>query len=74
MTRSAEIGVFGGSGFYAFLEDTEEVEVETPFGAPSAPVTIGDGRRPARSRSSPGTGATTSSRRTASRTGRTCGP
>jgi 5'-methylthioadenosine phosphorylase len=43
----AEIGVFGGSGFYAFLEDAEEVELETPYGAPSAPVTIGDvgGRR-----------------------------
>ena len=44
---TAEIGVFGGSGFYAFLEDTETVEVETPYGPPSAPVTIGDvgGRR-----------------------------
>src|SRR5919109_4019186 len=38
----AEIGIFGGSGFYSFLEDTEQVEVETPFGRPSAPVTIGD--------------------------------
>jgi 5'-methylthioadenosine phosphorylase len=37
----AEIGVIGGSGFYSFLEDTETIEVETPFGAPSAPVTIG---------------------------------
>jgi 5'-methylthioadenosine phosphorylase len=38
----AEIGVFGGSGFYAFLEDVEEVAVETPYGSPSAPLTIGD--------------------------------
>ena len=38
----AEIGVFGGSGFYSFLEDVEEVELETPFGRPSAPVTIGE--------------------------------
>jgi len=37
----AEIGVFGGSGFYSFLEDVEEVEVETPYGKASAPVTIG---------------------------------
>ncbi|MGH2679551.1 MAG: S-methyl-5'-thioadenosine phosphorylase [Actinomycetota bacterium] len=37
----AEIGVIGGSGFYAFLEDTRTVEMETPFGAPSAPITIG---------------------------------
>ena len=37
----AEIGVFGGSGFYAFLEDPEEIEVQTPYGAPAAPVTVG---------------------------------
>jgi len=44
---AAEIGVFGGSGFYSFLEDTEEVKVDTPYGEPSAPVTIGEigGRR-----------------------------
>jgi hypothetical protein len=38
----AEIGIFGGSGFYSFLEDVEEVEVETPYGKPSAPPAIGD--------------------------------
>jgi 5'-methylthioadenosine phosphorylase len=38
----AEIGVFGGSGFTTFLEDVERVEVETPYGTPSAPVTIGE--------------------------------
>ena len=44
---SADIGVFGGSGFYSFLEGTSTVEVETPYGSPSAPVTIGEvgGRR-----------------------------
>jgi 5'-methylthioadenosine phosphorylase len=44
---SAEIGVFGGSGFYAFLDDSEEIEVDTPYGKPAAPVTIGTiaGRR-----------------------------
>lgn len=43
----AEIGVFGGSGFYSFLEEVERVDVETPYGPPSAPVTIGEigGRR-----------------------------
>ena len=43
----AEIGVFGGSGFYSFLENTEEVQLDTPHGKPSAPVTIGEvgGRR-----------------------------
>jgi 5'-methylthioadenosine phosphorylase len=47
MGASAEIGVFGGSGFYGFLEDVEEVTVDTPYGPTSAPVTIGDvgGRR-----------------------------
>lgn len=41
------IGVFGGSGFYSFLDDVEEVTVDTPWGAPSAPITVGevDGRR-----------------------------
>lgn len=44
---TAEIGVFGGSGFYSFLEDTETVDIDTPFGKPSAPPVIGDvgGRR-----------------------------
>jgi 5'-methylthioadenosine phosphorylase len=43
----AEIGVFGGSGFYEFLGDAESVDIETPHGAPSATVAIGDvgGRR-----------------------------
>ncbi|HSL16164.1 MAG TPA: S-methyl-5'-thioadenosine phosphorylase [Actinomycetota bacterium] len=46
MTR-AEIGVFGGSGFYSFLESTETVDVETPYGQPSAPPVVGEigGRR-----------------------------
>lgn len=37
----AEIGVFGGSGFYAFLDQPEEIEVDTPFGKPAAAVTVG---------------------------------
>jgi 5'-methylthioadenosine phosphorylase len=39
---AAEIGVFGGSGFYSFLERVETVEIETPYGAPSAPVAVGE--------------------------------
>ena len=35
------IGVFGGSGFYTFLDDVEEVTVDTPYGPPSAPFTLG---------------------------------
>src|ERR1700750_1793441 len=43
----ASIAVVGGSGFYEFLEDAEEVAVDTPFGAPSDPITVGEvaGRR-----------------------------
>src|SRR6266511_1323933 len=37
-----EIGVFGGSGFYSLIEEAHEVEVETPYGPPSAPFTIGE--------------------------------
>jgi 5'-methylthioadenosine phosphorylase len=37
-----EVGVFGGSGLYSLLEGTEEVRVQTPFGPPSSPVTIGE--------------------------------
>ena len=37
----ADVGVFGGSGFYAFLDDVEEHTVTTEFGDPSAPITIG---------------------------------
>ncbi len=38
----AEIGVFGGSGFHSLLEDAEEFKVDTPYGAPSSPVTYGE--------------------------------
>lgn len=41
MTARARIGVFGGSGFYSFLDDVEEVSIETPYGDPSASVSIG---------------------------------
>jgi 5'-methylthioadenosine phosphorylase len=43
----AEVGIFGGSGFYSLLEGVEEVQVETPYGEPSAPLAIGeiDGRK-----------------------------
>jgi len=35
------IGVFGGTGFYRFLDDVEEMPVATPYGPPSAPVRVG---------------------------------
>ncbi len=36
--RIAEIGVFGGSGFYSLLTDVQELKVDTPYGAPSDSV------------------------------------
>ncbi|HXI44973.1 MAG TPA: S-methyl-5'-thioadenosine phosphorylase [Candidatus Acidoferrales bacterium] len=35
MADLAEIGVFGGSGFYSLLEDVREVKIDTPYGTPS---------------------------------------
>jgi 5'-methylthioadenosine phosphorylase len=45
--QQIEVGIFGGSGFYSLLSDAREVQVETPYGAPSAPVVVGEieGRR-----------------------------
>ncbi len=41
MEPRAEIGVIGGSGLYALLDDADEVDVETPYGAPSDPIAVG---------------------------------
>jgi 5'-methylthioadenosine phosphorylase len=38
----ADVGIFGGSGFYSFLEHVETVDLETPYGNPSAPIAIGE--------------------------------
>ena len=35
MTDKAEIGVFGGSGFYSLLDDVREIKIDTPYGPPS---------------------------------------
>lgn len=40
MNNKADIGVFGGSGFYSFLDDVEEISVETPFGCPSDRIAL----------------------------------
>lgn len=47
MSDIAMLGVFGGSGFYEFLDDVEEVVLDTPYGATAAPIAIGTirGRR-----------------------------
>ncbi|MER7462928.1 S-methyl-5'-thioadenosine phosphorylase [Streptomyces sp. NPDC097981] len=39
---NAEIGVIGGSGFYSFLEDVSEVQVDTPYGPPSDSLFLGE--------------------------------
>ena len=36
------VAVIGGSGFYEFLESPTDIEVPTPYGAPSSPVAVGD--------------------------------
>lgn len=38
----AQIGVFGGSGFYSLIEGAKEVWIETPYGAPSDRVALGE--------------------------------
>ncbi|MBZ4646559.1 MAG: methylthioadenosine phosphorylase [Clostridia bacterium] len=40
MDKCADIGVFGGSGFYSFLENVEEIEVDTPYGKPSDKIAL----------------------------------
>ncbi len=47
LAERAEVGVFGGSGFYSLIDGMHEVVVETPYGAPSDRVAIGEiaGRR-----------------------------
>jgi len=41
MENLADIGVFGGSGFYKFLDDIKEVSMDTPYGMPSDSLFIG---------------------------------
>ena len=40
-TDHADIGVFGGSGFYSFLDDVTTHQIDTPYGPTAAPVAIG---------------------------------
>jgi len=41
------VAVIGGSGFYSFLDSPDSVKVDTPYGEPSAPISVGEvaGRR-----------------------------
>ncbi len=40
--EQAEIGVIGGSGLYDLLQNAESQELETPFGTPSGPFSVGE--------------------------------
>ena len=48
MADTAEIGVFGGSGFYSLLDDVREIKVDTPYGPPSDSFFLADVARPPR--------------------------
>jgi 5'-methylthioadenosine phosphorylase len=39
---AADIGVFGGSGFYSLMDDAVDVWIETPYGPPSDRMTVGE--------------------------------
>lgn len=41
-SERAEIGVFGGSGFYSLIENGREVAIETPYGPPADRLTLGE--------------------------------
>ncbi|MGI8792219.1 MAG: 5'-methylthioadenosine phosphorylase, partial [Acidimicrobiales bacterium] len=36
------VGIFGGSGLYRLLDGVDQIELNTPYGAPSAPVSRGE--------------------------------
>lgn len=40
--KLAEIGVFGGSGLYKFLDNIKEIKVETPYGNPTEKIALGE--------------------------------
>lgn len=44
MNTQVSLAVIGGSGLYAMpgLREAQEIELETPFGKPSAPVVVGE--------------------------------
>lgn len=41
LPTQGHIGVIGGSGLYAFLDDVEQLTVTTPYGDPSGPIAMG---------------------------------
>ncbi|PFG34287.1 S-methyl-5'-thioadenosine phosphorylase [Sanguibacter antarcticus] len=45
-TQVPRLAVIGGSGLYSFIDDADQIDVATPYGPPSGPITVGqvDGR------------------------------
>jgi 5'-methylthioadenosine phosphorylase len=43
MEKDVEIGIFGGTGIYdsGLLENTQEIDIDTPYGKPSDTITVG---------------------------------
>jgi len=43
MEKDVEIGIFGGTGIYdsGLLENTQEIDMDTPYGKPSDTITVG---------------------------------
>lgn len=43
MTDTVSLAIIGGSGLYSMggLQDTQELDLDTPFGKPSAPIVVG---------------------------------
>ena len=41
MENKAQIGIFGGSGFYKFLDNIEEIKINTPYGETSDSIMLG---------------------------------
>ena len=37
----ADYAIIGGSGFYELLDDADDLELDTPFGPPAGPVSVG---------------------------------
>jgi len=42
MVDNIRVGIFGGSGFYSLMDGMQEVDVDTPYGRPSAPLMVGE--------------------------------
>lgn len=42
MNTKADIGVFGGSGFYTFADNVQEIDIDTPYGKPSDKIAIAE--------------------------------